>query len=243
MIRVRNPERLGALLALVGVVLLAIFVWLGYADYRYAVDGASTTGTVTGKTSDAPSAAAPAGTQPTYHVQYAFTPPGGTSVSGTDIVGSDDWNGLTVGGPITVQYVRSEPGLNRDAANGSAAVTLLTAGLVLIVGLAFLVVGARFFWAAYARARLRERLLAHGVSATGTIVKPDAQWATLSRRLHVRMSYTYRDQSGHDWSGLSDWLTEAATRHWKAGATGHVRYDPAKPSVSVWLGAEDASPS
>jgi hypothetical protein len=53
------------------------------------------------------------------------------------------------------------------------------------------------------------------------------------------LSYGYADQSGQAWTGVSDWLPIGLAHTWKVGATGHVRYDPAKPAQSYWFGAAD----
>jgi hypothetical protein len=173
------------------------------------------------------------------YIEYTFTPPGGRPVAGDDIVGRDDWTSLTVGAPITIRYVSSDPGINEIGSGTPAPLGDLVFALPISVGLLLSFVGGRLFLFARAEARLRARLLRVGVSAVGTVVNPKAAVAFFSQRPYQRLSYGYADQSGQAWTGVSDWLPIGLAHSWKVGATGHVRYDPAKPAQSYWFGAAD----
>jgi hypothetical protein len=78
-VHVRNRQRLGAIVALVGLGIILIGVpYLAARAIELATDGVQITATVTGKSSvdtsdpnQPPTAATTA-----YHLQYAFTPPG-----------------------------------------------------------------------------------------------------------------------------------------------------------------------
>jgi hypothetical protein len=241
-IRVRNRQLLGALVAVVGLVILLVLVpYLAYRAIELSTNGVQITATVTGKTTEDTSV--PGQPQTTgdtaYHVQYTFSPPGGQPVAGDDIIDQDDWTSLAVGGPITITYVSSDPGTSQIGTADSSPISYLVFLLPIGVGLLFVGVGGRFFLTARAEAALRGRMLRLGVAAVGTVVNPKAAVAFFNQQPFERLSYRYADPSGTEWTGLSDWQPIGVAHQWKEGATGHIRYDPTKPATSYWFGSAD----
>jgi hypothetical protein len=241
-IRVRNRQLLGALIGVVGLAIILLGVpYLAYRAIELATNGVQISAAVTGKTTeDTSNPNVPQTTgQTAYHVQYTFTPPGGQPVTGDDIVSQDDWTSLDLGAPITITYVRSDPGTSEIGTAQNASIGYVAFLIPIAVGLLFTVLGGRLFLDARAEANLRARMLRLGVAALGTVLNPRATVAFFSQQPYERLSYRYADKLGRQWTGLSDWQPVGISRQWQAGATGHVRYDPAKPASSFWFGAVD----
>jgi len=139
--------------------------------------------------------------------------------------------------------VPSDPGNNVVGTGRYGLIGYLAFLIPIGAGLVLTLVGGRLFLIARAQANLGARMLRLGVRATGTVVNPKAAMAFFNGQPYERLSYRYSDPSGKEWTGLSDWQPIAVAHLWKAGASGHIRYDPAKPADSYWFGATDPAGS
>ena len=229
MIRLYRIWLASAAVAVVGLVLTAYGLLLGAHEVAFVLDGAQVRATVTAKTVDADNNGA-------HHVRYTATLPGGRPVEGDDIVGADRWSALSVGEPLDVDYVRSDPTVNRVAGNASLLVLLV----VLVTGIAFAGAGGGVFLVWYREQRRRGRLAVVGVPVRAKVVEARAFVVLVNSRASYRLRYEYGDAAGRRYTGMSGFMPRAEATPWK-GRTGIVRYDPRQPSVSSWFG-DAASP-
>jgi hypothetical protein len=139
------------IVGLFGLALIAFAVWLGYREISYAVDGAEAIGSVTDMTIEPPT---PGGKGATTHYAVAYTfslPNSDQRISGDGDVEKVEWDALTIGGPIEVEYQRSDPvGVNRPFGKTDLGIIPLIA----LCGAFFEFVCVRAVWLAHKR-RLR----------------------------------------------------------------------------------------
>lgn len=136
------------IVGLFGLALIGLAAWLGYREIGYAVDSSEAIGRVTDMTIEPPP---PDGKVATTHyaVAYTFSPPNSDQrISGDGDVDKVEWDALTVGGPIAIEYQRSDPvGANRPFGKTDLGVIPLIA----LCGAFFEFVSARAIWLAYRR--------------------------------------------------------------------------------------------
>ena len=101
-------------LGLLGLALIVFAFWLGFGEIGYAVDGVQAIGSVTDMTLEPPPSGAKGATTH-YTVEYNFSPANSDQrISGDGDIEEADWDALTIGGPIRIEYRRSDPaGANR----------------------------------------------------------------------------------------------------------------------------------
>jgi hypothetical protein len=133
---------------LFGLALIAFAAFLSYREVSYAVDGAQAIGRVTDMTIELPG---PGGKGATTHYAVAYTFPPADSdqrISGDGDVEKDEWDALTVGGPIEVEYQRADPaGANRPFGKTDLGVVPMIAGVGALFELGYL----RAIWLARRR--------------------------------------------------------------------------------------------
>jgi len=245
MIPITRPRWIATVFLILGVVLIVVGAWFGAEAALFAVDGATTTGTVVAKRIDpnhfsstnSTSRRDPNG----YLVTVVFTPQGGADVRSELLVDHDAWDQLTLGQTVAVEYVRALPGVMNTLADQSGGWSLgpLAVGLLaLLTGAGFATFGARFLITSRRGAALVRRLMAVGVRTTGSDVDNDAAELWIRYNLQRRLRYRYADAAGHEHTGLSGWMPRAEALRWHPEAAGVVRYDPDQPDVSAWFGHE-----
>lgn len=245
MIYIRGPRTISIVLVVVGALLIAVGSWFGAESALFALDGSTVTGTVVAKHID-PDRFKSTGSGSTrdpngYFLTVTFTPGGGHEIQSDLLVDHDAWDGYVVGQSVEVSYVRSFPDtLNTlgDTAGGSIGAAFV-ALVALLAGLLFLGMGLWLLISRRRQAHLLRRMLDQGVSTTGTVIDNDAAELWLRGNLQRRLRYEYTDASGAKQTGLSDWMPRKEALGWDKLATGVVRYDPHKPSVSAWFGKDE----
>jgi hypothetical protein len=80
------------------------------------------------------------------------------------------------------------------------------------------------------------RVLRHGLSTQGTVVRAEPTSLRINRIPQWSVSYRYRDNLGREQEGASHLISPEEGRLWKEGDTGTVRFDEHQPSISVWMG-------
>ena len=80
------------------------------------------------------------------------------------------------------------------------------------------------------------RLARDGKRADGTVLAVRGSRMTVDNRTQLIVRYRYRDQAGGAHEGDSWPLSP--DEGWSEGDTGVVRYDPAHPATSLWIGRE-----
>jgi hypothetical protein len=137
---------------------------------------------------------------------------------------------MLVGGGLGVYFIRRPPRQQR---------TLLFLLLPLTIGLAFCTVGGIFANSGLAAQELERRLRAEGVTARAQVVEIERTNTRLNGSYLWHIRYEYRDPTGRVYAGVSGYLERAEAQSFKVGDQGIVRYDPADPASSIWLGREE----
>jgi hypothetical protein len=167
-----------------------------------------------------------------YVLAYRFTTQEGEERDGTADVPVEEWERVEQGHTIPVTYVPGVPDANRAQGHNEwiAALVFLCIGGVLVLlggGLAF----------SDARALVRAmRLSRHGLVAHATVLRVGPTGTTINRVTQWRILYRYRDHVGRTHDGSSYLMPPEEAASWKAGDTGTVRFDRARPDISLWAG-------
>jgi hypothetical protein len=79
------------------------------------------------------------------------------------------------------------------------------------------------------------------VTVRATVVDVERTGSRLNGRYLWQIRYEYQDPAGRYHEGVSDKLERIDAQRFRVGDQAFVRYDPAEPSASVWLGREDVA--
>ncbi|MGH2429897.1 MAG: hypothetical protein ACRDGV_13635 [Candidatus Limnocylindria bacterium] len=225
----------GGIFLIAGLLMTLIGAGLAWREGRFASEGHSAEGVVLGRSIRQADAAEDRSTE--YHVRYRFTTSDGQVIDGTDDVSFDRWEMLVEEGPITVEYLRGDPGQNRAAGGDEAIVVYAMVG----VGLLALGVGLAITTRQLRRLRLMHRLWREGVAIEGTVVRVEPANVTFNNRPLFRLRYEYGDQAGARHDGTSGLISWEEAEGWQPGDRGAVRYDPRRPELSAWIGEPAAA--
>jgi hypothetical protein len=166
-----------------------------------------------------------------YRITFRYADERGETREGDEQVDVRTWEALAERGPVPVHYLpgTTEPArLVRDA-------DLFGSALFLLVGLAGTIFGGVVF-ARAARGLLRaRRLLSTGrdVEATVTAIEPTDVSYNQRPQYRVRYSYAVAGETHVGDSGYLEW-EEASS--YSTGDPVAIRYDPARPADSLWIG-------
>jgi hypothetical protein len=217
----------GAFLLLPGLVLGTLGLALAVQDARFAADGATAEGLVLSK--DIDHATSSSGTS--YSIRYRFTAPDDRTYEGSSTVDVHDWERLVERGPVTVQYLASDPSSSRLSNAGN----LIFEVLFLVMGPVLVLVGGYLVVRASGTLREDRRLVRVGIEARATVgaVEPTSVW--INRRVQWEISYAYRDVGGTEHEGRSWTMPEAKAREFSPGHHATILYDPARQAESLWI--------
>ncbi|MDQ6793727.1 MAG: DUF3592 domain-containing protein [Chloroflexota bacterium] len=245
-IPITRPSWIASGMLVLGFVLIGFAAWFGLETVLLTLDGGHTMGTVVAKRIDphyfGSSSSAPPRDPNGYFVTFVFEPAGGPQVRSELFVSIEEYARATIGGQVPVDYVRSFPGSMNALADDRTSSTegiLVTGVLASGTGVVFATIGGRWLRSILRDRALVRRLVATGIRTTGTVVDIDAADRRINNRFQRRLRYRYVDGTGHDQTGLSDWMPRSDAAFWKKGETGAVRYDPDRPGDSAWFGRSD----
>lgn len=108
-----------------------------------------------------------------------------------------------------------------------------------ILGMVFSAVGGSFMLVGLRRLRTDRRLREFGTTTEATIVAIERTGVRVNQRYLWRARYTYDDLNGVARYGDSGYLSADDAHRYTIGEQVFVRYDPADPATSSWLGRED----
>ena len=114
-------------------------------------------------------------------------------------------------------------------------------GAPLGIGVIFSVVGAGIAGYGVWEYRTEQRLRAEGTVARATVTEVERTSTRINGRYQWRARYEYRDHEGRTHRGTSTLLSPGQAQTWKPGDQAVIRYDPAAPAKSIWLGREDGA--
>ena len=112
-------------------------------------------------------------------------------------------------------------------------------GAPLAVGAAFTLLGAVFLGIGLRKLRTESRLRQFGTTAEATVSAVEPTNTSVNRRRLWRVRYSYEDMNGGLHAGDSGHLTAEDAESYHVGDRVFIRYDPASPSASLWLGREE----
>lgn len=109
-------------------------------------------------------------------------------------------------------------------------------GVPLIIGVIFSAVGGGFMGYGLWQERIEQQLLENGATTRATVLGAEPTSTSVNGRYLWRVNYQYQDQSGQTYRGASSLLSQEEALTWQPGALAVIRYDPDRPSTSIWLG-------
>ena len=112
-------------------------------------------------------------------------------------------------------------------------------GAPLGIGLIFSVIGGGYAGYGFRQHEAEQRILANGATVRATVTQVEQTYTRVNRQYLWRVHYQYVDSAGGSHTGASGLLHVDEARTWRPGDRVFVRYDPAQPGASVWLGRED----
>jgi hypothetical protein len=206
-------------------------------DYRLAHDGAMVEGKVDGFEEVRYSTSQPGshgvfssggGSKSVIRVNYSFRTADEVAHHDSQTALPEFVKGLSVGGPVRVRYVRSDPEISeirsQPALNGYLFTAIGTVSLALVIGV--FVAGLRQVGSGAGRGFSE-------CTATVTEVE-DADYIVDSER-YLRVRFQFSDAAGIDHWGKSPPLAPAEARAHAVGSRVRIRYNPREPSITRWL--------
>ncbi len=224
----------GGLWLFVGVVMLLFALGFAAKEGDFSRNGVTTTGIVLTKHI----VPADSDSSTEYRVSYRFTTGDGKVVEGSESVDVGAWEKLVERGPIEIRYVAGNPGSNRLASGDNVA----GAAIFALIGAVFGGIGALLFIRAIKGIRKARRLLQVGIPAQGSVTGIDETNIQVNRRQQFKVRYSYLDREGRNHQGDSGYMDWSEATDWVVGDPVDIRFDPAAPDQSSWVGRPAAAP-
>jgi hypothetical protein len=112
-------------------------------------------------------------------------------------------------------------------------------GAPLGIGIIFTLIGAGVAGYGLWELQTKHRLLATGTAARATVTEVEETYTRINGRYQWRARYQYQDQAGRTHHGSSTLMSPTEAQTWRPGDQAFIRYDPADPATSIWLGRDD----
>jgi len=167
-----------------------------------------------------------------YALRYRFQTEGGPAVEGRAAVDVNEWERLQVGDRLTVRYLPGVAGAHRRADGKDLESPIVNLALGAGIGALF----GTFFGRQLFRLRRELRLRRDGVPTEATVLTVEPAGVVVNRVAQWRIRYRYHDHLNKARDGDSGAVPPGDIEGWKAGDTGTVRFDRARPQDSVWIG-------
>jgi hypothetical protein len=84
------------------------------------------------------------------------------------------------------------------------------------------------------------RVQNRGADAAATVLEVVPTGVMINRVPQWQLRYEFRDRQGRVHTGTSDSLTPHEAADWRPSDRGVIRFDPARPQDSLWLGKRSA---
>jgi hypothetical protein len=226
----------GGIWLVAGAIMLIVGIGMAFDERRWEA-AVETTGIVL--TKDIVPADSDSSTE--YRVGFRYTTDSGASAEGGQQVDVHVWEALTERGPISVYYL---PG-STEPARLDPSPEPLGSLIFLVSGLLLGGVGGFLFVRTLRNLLRADRLMRTGTETAATVTAVEQTDVSFNRRPQFRVRYSYRDGHGDTHAGDSGYLEWAEASTFSEGDTVRIRYDPARPADSVWLGraSVDADPA
>jgi Protein of unknown function (DUF3592) len=215
-------------LCLFAGVTLALTAGQAALEYREAIE---LQGVVVGKELVRATREQERGTQFVLRIRASL--PDGGVVETEEALERKAWEARAVGDAHRVLYL---PGKRKTLAPAGSN---QFAGYVIMgaVGGVLAILGAALLRRPIGRVFARRRLLAQGAQATASVSEVFQTSTAVNRVILWQLRYRYRDAHGAEHEAESDLMTPGEAAAWRAGESGPILYDPARPASSVWLGS------
>ena len=109
----------------------------------------------------------------------------------------------------------------------------------LVIGVIFSVLGAGIAGYGLWQLEVERHVLANGATVRATVTEVGQTYTRVNGRYLWRVHYEYVDGAGRTHRGTSGLMDRQEAQGWRPGDQAFIRYDPAQPATSVWLGRED----
>ena len=198
-------------------------------DYRLAHDGAIVEGKVDRFEWETSSTSGSGGSRTMKRVYYSFRAANEVVYRNDQTPTSAIVRGLSVGGPVSVRYVRSDPDISEIESRPLTAYLFTAMGTMSLA----LVTGAFVFglrqtnWSGSGGRGFSE------CTATVTEIQEANYVVDSVTYLHVRFQFS--DGAGIDHWGKSPPLAPEEARAHAVGSRVRIRYKPSDPSITRWL--------
>lgn len=217
----------GGIWLLVGIPFLGVGIGNALSEQRFQRQGMVATGTVLSK--DLRRATKNRSTR--YSVRFRFTTANGQTLTDDAQVPFEQWEQLQEQGPIQVTYLPTRPESNRLAGK-DPFLSVIFGGL----GLVFAGIGGFLFFKAISGILRNMHLERDGALATGTVTSVEQTNLKVNGRPLWRIRYQFTDRQGRKVDGKSEAMPWEEVARLGEGASGKVRFDPAKPTSNLWMG-------
>jgi len=112
----------------------------------------------------------------------------------------------------------------------------------LTIGALFTVLGSVFAGYGLWKDRVERNVMENGVTVRAYVRGPEPTLTRVNGAYLWRIKYQYQDQTGQAQEASTGFMSPDEAQLWKSAEVAFVKYDPARPSDSVWLGIREDSP-
>lgn len=223
----------GIFIALFGLIFAMVGVGVINSETRYGEEGITVVGTVIGKNveyrrdSDNHNKSTPY-----YTISYRFIPEGKDAIEASSSVDSGEYNRAKTDAPISIQYIRTDPGTNRVAQKPDFVFGFVFGGIGSLLTLAGL--GVIFY--EVKQRRLIARLVRDGMMVEATVASVSPGSLTINNVQQWQVRYTFRDLKGQEIEGTTPHMAPEFATQWNIGDKGRVKYDRDNSTLNIWLG-------
>ncbi len=168
----------------------------------------------------------------TFKVSFRFSLTGDGPLVGSAEVDEEAWDALEERGPIPVTYLPGNPRSHRVPGQKMEVLLPVIFG---ILGGILTVLGGMVVLRTVSARRREAHLAEEGVVTRATVTDVHTARIRVHGTWQWRIRYRYEDGQGNAHQGVAT-VTPEEAEGWQPGQTGAVRFDPARPRRSVWLG-------
>ncbi len=167
-----------------------------------------------------------------YRIRFRYVIDGAEQEQ-TDEVDVERWEALAPGAQFDLSVLPGEGARPRDGGLGEK----IAIAAMLLGSMIFGPVGWQLGVKRLRRALKRIRAYYRGTEAPGEVVGVFDTGTAINRVRMACMRFRFNDARGVSREGETGLLYPAETEGLEPGMTGVVRYDPADPEISVWMGS------
>jgi hypothetical protein len=173
---------------------------------------------------------------PSFRISFRFSPPGQGPITREAEVSEEAWDALEERGPIAVTYLPENPRRHRVSGEKKEFLLPLIFG---ILGGVLTCLGGMVLLKAIAARRAEARLAQEGIVADAKVTAVSTAKTRIHGVLQWRVRYRFEDSEGVVHEGATT-ISPEEVEGLEPGQTVRVRYDPARPGRTSWIGRAEA---